>query len=230
MFSSAIGRFNEKRRVSGENGEDAGFTLIELMVVLLILAILLAIAIPTFLGVTKSANDRAAQSNINTAFTNAKALYQQYGQSYTNSSVGGWNTASFEASLVAAEPSLKFVAGSTTAATGNSTATGVVSVWVDSAGTNGQGLVLAAYSPNSKNCWLFVDEPGTPANAPFGAAGTAAITTPVATATTVTFSNSTPGDQYAEIKNDPTVGDCDAGDPVIGVGATYGLSTSGYPS
>ena len=53
----------------GESGEDAGFTLIELMVVLLILAILLAIAIPTFLGVTKSANDRAAQSNLNTALS-----------------------------------------------------------------------------------------------------------------------------------------------------------------
>ncbi len=61
---------------------DAGFTLIELMVVLLILAILLAIAIPTFLGVTKSANDRAAQSNLNTALVNAKAAYQSQGQSY----------------------------------------------------------------------------------------------------------------------------------------------------
>ena len=75
---------------SGGAGDDAGFTLIELMVVLLILAILLAIAIPTFLGVTKSANDRAAQSNLNTAFTNAKALYQQYGQSY-NSTATAWN-------------------------------------------------------------------------------------------------------------------------------------------
>ena len=55
---------------------DAGFTLIELMVVLLILAILLAIAIPTFLGVTKSANDRAAQSNLNTALVNAKSIFQ----------------------------------------------------------------------------------------------------------------------------------------------------------
>ena len=54
------------------------------MVVLLILAILLAIAIPTFLGVTKSANDRAAQSNLNTALVNAKAYYQNNSQTYTD--------------------------------------------------------------------------------------------------------------------------------------------------
>ena len=46
------------------------------MVVLLILAILLAIAIPTFLGVTKSANDRAAQSNLNTALTEREVQFQ----------------------------------------------------------------------------------------------------------------------------------------------------------
>ena len=68
----------ERDKGSGlTSSADAGFTLIELMVVLLILAILLAIAIPTFLGVTKSANDRAAQSNLNTAFVNAKAAFQQ---------------------------------------------------------------------------------------------------------------------------------------------------------
>ena len=50
-------------------GRTSGFTLIELMVVLLIIAILLAIAIPTFLGVTSSANDRATQSNLTNALT-----------------------------------------------------------------------------------------------------------------------------------------------------------------
>ena len=85
---------------AGDAGEDAGFTLIELMVVLLILAILLAIAIPTFLGVTKSANDRAAQSNLNTALVNAKASFQQNQQTYT-----GINPAT----LTADEPSLSYV-------------------------------------------------------------------------------------------------------------------------
>ncbi|MCL4422624.1 MAG: type II secretion system protein [Actinobacteria bacterium] len=60
-----------------EEGDDAdaGFTLIELMVVLLIMAILLAIAIPTFLGVRSSAQDRAAQTSLSNALTEAKTYY-----------------------------------------------------------------------------------------------------------------------------------------------------------
>jgi len=41
---------------------DRGFTLIELMVVVLVIAILLAIAIPTFLGARSRSQDTAAKS------------------------------------------------------------------------------------------------------------------------------------------------------------------------
>ena len=51
------------------DGRDEGFTLIELMVVLLIIAILLAIAIPTFLGARNSANARATQANLRNALS-----------------------------------------------------------------------------------------------------------------------------------------------------------------
>ena len=54
---------------------DRGFTLIELMIVVLIVAILIAIAIPTFLGQRKEAEDSAAKSNLRNALTTEKALY-----------------------------------------------------------------------------------------------------------------------------------------------------------
>src|SRR2546421_2010277 len=62
---------------------EEGFTLIELMVVVLIIAILIAIAIPTFLGARKRANDRAAQSNLRNALT-AEKTYFTDNQKYSN--------------------------------------------------------------------------------------------------------------------------------------------------
>ncbi|MCL4443826.1 MAG: prepilin-type N-terminal cleavage/methylation domain-containing protein [Actinobacteria bacterium] len=66
-----------------EGAAEEGFTLIELMVVLLIMGILMAIAIPTFLSVTGSAGDKAAQSDLTNAVTNATSYYVN-GQNFTN--------------------------------------------------------------------------------------------------------------------------------------------------
>jgi len=54
---------------------EEGFTLIELMVVVLIIAILIAIAIPTFLGARERAQDRGAQSDLRNALVAAKTFY-----------------------------------------------------------------------------------------------------------------------------------------------------------
>jgi type IV pilus assembly protein PilA len=57
-----------------QKDDEDGFTLIELMVVVLIIAILLAIAIPTFLGAQDRARDRGAQSDLRNGITAAKTL------------------------------------------------------------------------------------------------------------------------------------------------------------
>ena len=88
-------RFARPADLRCDNSPEAGFTLIELMVVLLIIAILLAIAIPTFLGVTSGANDRSAQSNLTNALTEASAIYQNQNQQYPNA-VGGYSAAAPE--------------------------------------------------------------------------------------------------------------------------------------
>jgi type IV pilus assembly protein PilA len=70
-----------RRFVARYRDEEDGFTLIELMVVVLIIAILIAIAIPTFLGARSRAQDRAAQSDIRNGLTAEKTVYTD-NQSY----------------------------------------------------------------------------------------------------------------------------------------------------
>ncbi len=71
---------------------DDGFTLIELMVVVLIIAILIAIAIPTFLGARKRAQDKQAQSNLRNALTAEKTFYVD-NQAYADDGVAADLTA-----------------------------------------------------------------------------------------------------------------------------------------
>jgi type IV pilus assembly protein PilA len=154
-------RFWERRR------DEEGFTLIELMVVVLIIGILIAIALPTFLGARKRAQDRAAQSSLRNAIAAAKTCFTD------NDTYTGCN----DAALNGIEPSLTFQAGA-------STTPKQVSYEVYQTNKAGDSWAAAALS-DSGTCWWIDDISTSPGAGTFygtgaactGAAAKAAVAT-----------------------------------------------------
>src|SRR3977135_321323 len=75
-------------RLRQRSSDEGGFTLIELLVVILIIGILAAIAIPSFLSQKGKASDSSAKELARTAQHTAETYATDHGGTYTGLSVG----------------------------------------------------------------------------------------------------------------------------------------------
>lgn len=146
----------------GRRRGQAGFTVIELLIVLVVLGVLVAVGIPTYFTLAHERTDPQAQSSLESALGIANTFFKQQGNTYKNlcpTKLCGAATQKFPTpdgymGILAQNGSGPIGVNNTP-----STSTGTVSIDIVN---NSFDVILAALAQGTGNCWAIIDvqQPG----------------------------------------------------------------------
>jgi prepilin-type N-terminal cleavage/methylation domain-containing protein len=134
---------------------EGGFTLTELAVAMLVVGILSAIAVPSFLGARNTAFDKEAQAAVDAALVAAKVHYATYGDfSESQSAVCAGSTTTLAADLQRLDPNLDFIQASEASSNPREVSVQANTTWNANNESLGCQAFYATALSRSGTCWI----------------------------------------------------------------------------